>query len=78
HIKRPENAFMLFRKSRVHLYNAGAPRKQTQSRISKLVSSDWHSLTPEEKQPWFDLAQKVAAEHRQRHPNYKYRPRRRK
>lgn len=77
HVKRPENAFMLFRKSRVGLYNnTGAPQRQAS--ISKLVSSEWNKLTCEAKAPWHDLAKYVAAEHRRRYPDYQYRPKRRK
>ncbi|KAL1936954.1 hypothetical protein VTO73DRAFT_3261 [Trametes versicolor] len=62
HVKRPENAFMLFRKSRVGLYNnTGAPQRQASISKSKLVSSEWNKLTCEAKAPWRDLANHVAA-----------------
>ena len=38
----------------------------------------WRSLSQPEKQPFIDAAEKLRVQHMQEHPDYKYRPRRRK
>lgn len=72
YVKRPENAFILYRNSRIDKDRGG--RKLRQAEISKAISREWKSLTLVEKQSWFDRAREVAEEHRERHPDYKYRP----
>ena len=70
YIKRPENAFILFRRKccedRNLAQGAGdaserdgsAPptKKQRQADLSKTISQQWKSLSPEERQYWEDLA----------------------
>jgi hypothetical protein len=69
YIKRPENAFILFRRKccedRNLAQGAGdagdgdgsAPtKKQRQADLSKTISQQWKCLSPEERQYWEDLA----------------------
>jgi len=68
YIKRPENAFILFRRKccedRNLAQGAGeagegdgsAPKKQRQADLSKTISQQWKSLSAEERQYWEDLA----------------------
>jgi hypothetical protein len=68
YIKRPENAFILFRRKccedRNLAQGAGeagegdgsAPKKQRQADLSKTISQQWKGLSAEERQYWEDLA----------------------
>ena len=88
YIKRPENAFILFRRKCCEERNgvegsedsglAAPAKKQRQADLSKLISQQWKSLTPDEKQRWEDLAKEKKKEHEQMYPNYVYRPQRSK
>ncbi|THH12999.1 hypothetical protein EW146_g7172 [Bondarzewia mesenterica] len=92
YIKRPENAFILFRRKCCEDRNLalgakeagegadGSPvpitKKQRQADLSKTISQQWKSLPPEERQYWEDLAKEKKKEHEQLYPNYVYRPQR--
>jgi hypothetical protein len=90
YIKRPENAFILFRRKCCEERNVAegseegqggstAPiKKQRQADLSKMISQQWKSLSPEERQRWEDLAKEKKKEHEQMYPNYVYRPQRSK
>ena len=90
YIKRPENAFILFRRKCCEERNvvegsedgqggSAAPvKKQRQADLSKMISQQWKSLSPEERQRWEDLAKEKKKEHEQMYPNYVYRPQRSK
>ena len=83
YIKRPENAFMLFRRQkckehRVAQGYADPKKKFRQADLSKLISQQWKTLLPEEKQCWIALAQTKKAWHERTYPDYVYRPRPRK
>ncbi|KAK2467964.1 hypothetical protein APHAL10511_000259 [Amanita phalloides] len=84
YIKRPENAFILFRRKccedRQQEEGASdAPmKKQRQADLSKTISQQWKSLSPEERQYWEHLAKEKKKEHEQMYPNYVYRPQRSK
>jgi hypothetical protein len=82
YVKRPENAFILFRRkccddrqaAHEEASAADAPeKKQRQADLSKTISQRWKDLTAEERQPWEDLA-KEKKEHEAMYPNYVYRP----
>ncbi|KAI0261889.1 hypothetical protein BC834DRAFT_845377 [Gloeopeniophorella convolvens] len=90
YIKRPENAFILFRRKccedRNLAQGAGeagegdgpAPptKKQRQADLSKTISQQWKSLPAEERQYWEELAKEKKKEHETLYPNYVYRPQR--
>jgi len=88
YIKRPENAFILFRRKccedrQIAMDEASddssvsAPvKKQRQADLSKTISQQWKSLSQEERQKWEDLAKEKKREHEQLYPNYVYRPQR--
>lgn len=84
YIKRPENAFILFRRKccEDRLQEEGASdapvKKQRQADLSKTISQQWKSLSPEERQYWEQLAKEKKKEHEQMYPNYVYRPQRSK
>lgn len=91
YVKRPENAFILFRRKCCEDRNsalgageageggdkASTPtKKQRQADLSKAISREWKALTAEERQYWEELAKEKKKEHEQLHPNYVYRPQR--
>ncbi|KXN82306.1 Repressor ROX1 [Leucoagaricus sp. SymC.cos] len=86
YIKRPENAFILFRRKCCEERQAaandekldGPTKKQRQADLSKTISQQWKSLTPEERKVWEDKAKERKKEHEAMYPNYVYRPQRSK
>ena len=87
YIKRPENAFILFRRKKCEERQAaqeeddgssGPVKKQRQADLSKTISQQWKSLPAEERQYWEDLAKEKKKEHEAMYPNYVYRPQRNK
>ncbi|KAJ3009799.1 hypothetical protein NUW54_g2671 [Trametes sanguinea] len=81
HIKRPPNAFILYRAEQLVTFAPSASedgRRHRQADLSKAISRTWNSLKKEQKQPWYDLAKEKASEHRKLYPEYVYRPRRRR
>jgi len=94
YIKRPENAFILFRRKCCEERHApdgavaggasdegllAAPtKKQRQADLSKTISQQWKGLSQEERQHWENLAKEKKKEHEQMYPNYVYRPQRTK
>ncbi|KAL0960278.1 hypothetical protein HGRIS_011906 [Hohenbuehelia grisea] len=86
YIKRPENAFILFRRKCCEDRQAaqdeaaaeGTAKKQRQADLSKAISQQWKSLSVEDKQYWEQLAKQRKKEHEQLYPNYVYRPQRSK
>ena len=86
YIKRPENAFILFRRKCCEdrqqaedIAAADGPtKKQRQADLSKTISQQWKSLSAEERQFWEQMAKDKKKEHEQLYPNYVYRPQRAK
>ena len=75
HIKRPLNAFLVW--SRIERRKIGqANPKMQSSEISRWLGSKWQMLTETQKQPFFDEAERIRAQHMIDHPSYKFRPRR--
>ncbi|KAL0565344.1 slightly ste11-like protein, partial [Marasmius crinis-equi] len=80
YIKRPENAFILFRRKcreeRDALAASNGDKKQRQANpdLSKVISQRWRTLPEGEKKFWEDLAKEKKKEHEQLYPNYVYRP----
>ncbi|KAK0490152.1 hypothetical protein EDD18DRAFT_1109703 [Armillaria luteobubalina] len=78
YIKRPENAFILFRRKCCEDRQDPTAKKQRQADLSKTISQQWKGLAPEERQYWEQLAKEKKKEHEQMYPNYVYRPQRTK
>ncbi|KAI9070140.1 hypothetical protein FKP32DRAFT_1527473, partial [Trametes sanguinea] len=77
-VKRPPNAFILYRSRQLSRYASIAPesgrRRHRQADLSKLISKTWNIMEKEQKQIWYDLAKEKATEHRVLYPDYVYRP----
>ena len=73
--KRPMNAFFLwstFQRKQSH----GKTVAAHQNDVSRSFGATWRQLSKEEKQPFYDEAKRLAAEHKRLNPDYKYNPRR--
>ncbi|CCM05857.1 uncharacterized protein FIBRA_08093 [Fibroporia radiculosa] len=84
YIKRPENAFILFRRKCCEDRQAkdeaeeatGPVKRQRQADLSKTISQQWKTLPAEERLYWEELAKEKKKEHEAMYPNYVYRPQR--
>ncbi|KAI6097253.1 hypothetical protein F5141DRAFT_1255842 [Pisolithus sp. B1] len=71
YIKRPENAFILFRRK-------CCEDRQQEEASAPYRRQQWKALSPEERLYWEELAKEKKKEHEQMYPNYVYRPQRSK
>ncbi|KAK7441536.1 hypothetical protein VKT23_016528 [Stygiomarasmius scandens] len=74
YIPRPPNAFMLFRADFVRQKHVPGSIETNHGSLSKIIGSCWRSLPPKDKQHWEVLARKEKQAHKERYPDYKFRP----
>ncbi|KAM6055614.1 transcription factor SOX-30 [Theristicus caerulescens] len=74
HVKRPMNAFMVW--ARIHRPAlAKANPAANNAEISVQLGLEWSKLTEEQKQPYYDEAQKIKQRHQEEFPGWVYQPR---
>ena len=76
-IKRPMNAFMVWSSVERKKLAEREPRLHN-TELSKRLGSTWKAMTEEEKLPYRKEAERLKCKLMEEHPDYKYRPRRRK
>ncbi|TCD63373.1 hypothetical protein EIP91_005628 [Steccherinum ochraceum] len=74
YIPRPPNAFILFRSSFIRAEHIPGKIEGNHSALSKIIGKYWKSLPREEKEVWEAKALVAQAEHRQKYPDWRFRP----
>ncbi|GAC96535.1 hypothetical protein PHSY_004115 [Pseudozyma hubeiensis SY62] len=83
-IPRPPNAFILYRSNKMKelkskkntssLSDVGLDKLDHQRQLSKEIGQLWRNESPEVKAAFYEKAQQAASEHRDRYPEYRFKP----
>ncbi|KAJ7905692.1 hypothetical protein B0H14DRAFT_2327415, partial [Mycena olivaceomarginata] len=71
---RPPNAFMLFRANFVRQKHVPGSIETNHGSFNKILGNCWRALPLPEKHIWDIKAKHARAEHKLKHPDYKFRP----
>ncbi|KAF9218676.1 hypothetical protein BS17DRAFT_790865 [Gyrodon lividus] len=74
HIPRPPNAFILFRSSFIKSQHVSTDVETNHSTLSKIIGLTWQNMPHDERQIWHAKARQALEEHRQKWPQYAFRP----
>lgn len=74
HIKRPRNAYIIFRSHTVSQKLIPKEVEKDHRNISRIVAHMWKSLAPEERALYEQIAKEEKERHKQLHPDYRYQP----
>lgn len=75
HVRRPPNAFMIYRSYAWHTKQLEDNEEKNLSRISKQLGHSWEAMGEQARRPFLQVAVIASREHRARNPDYKYAPR---
>jgi hypothetical protein len=73
-IRRPRNAFMIFRSEFYAEQKIIGRIEHDHRHISRIVAHCWNSLSPSEKKVWQEKALEEKAEHALKYPDYRFKP----
>eukprot|EP00111_Clytia_hemisphaerica_P019999 TCONS_00058973-protein len=73
HVKRPMNAFMVWSQIERKKMAESYPDMHN-AEISRRLGKQWKMLTDDDRRPYVIRSEKLREEHMRRHPDYKYRP----
>ncbi|KAL5501234.1 hypothetical protein ACEPAH_9621 [Sanghuangporus vaninii] len=74
YIKRPSNAFILFRTDFVAQGRIPSSLESHSQNLSRIAGAVWRSMSEDEKAPWKRKAVEVKEEHKRMFPKYEYHP----
>ncbi|GAC93481.1 hypothetical protein PHSY_001046 [Pseudozyma hubeiensis SY62] len=74
HIKRPRNAYIIFRSHTVSQKLIPKEVENDHRNISRIIAHMWKSLTPEDRAHYEQIAKEEKERHKQLFPNYRYQP----
>ncbi|SNX84442.1 related to pheromone response factor Prf1 [Melanopsichium pennsylvanicum] len=74
HIKRPRNAYIIFRSHTVSQKLIPKEVEHDHRNISRIIAHMWKSLSPEERAHYERIAREEKERHKQLHPDYRYQP----
>ncbi|KAJ7153759.1 hypothetical protein C8R46DRAFT_828911, partial [Mycena filopes] len=71
-IRRPRNAFFIFRSDFVLEVMAGTAQSLQQRNLSRAAAQVWSTMGRVERQPFYERAENESKEHALRYPNYRF------
>ena len=74
HIRRPRNAFILFRCDFVAQKKIPASVEPDHRNISRIVGRIWKAMSDEDRRPWIEEAKREREKHKRLYPQYRYSP----
>ncbi|RDB16500.1 hypothetical protein Hypma_002958 [Hypsizygus marmoreus] len=74
HVRRPRNAFILFRCDFVRQKKVPDDVENDHRNISRIVGTVWRQMSEREREPWVRMAEREKRLHRKVYPGYRYSP----